>query len=112
MIWSDLTTFLRFCFSLIDLKYSLKLVATKSFTSSSAKNFKYHQSLEYRTLCFIIRTKFFIKLAMMKNYDQSVEIFHNPNWPYISDHCYRISIIGGSGSGKGDVLLNLTNIKD
>ena len=57
---------------------------------------------------FIIRTKFFIKLAMMKNYDQSVEIFHNPNWPYISDHCYRISIIGGSGSGKGDVLLNLT----
>ena len=57
---------------------------------------------------FIIRTKFFIKLAMMKNYDQSVEIFHNPNWPYISDHRYRISIIGGSGSGKGDVLLNLT----
>ena len=57
---------------------------------------------------FIIRTKFFIKLAMMKHYDQSVEIFHNPNWPYISDHRYRISIIGGSGSGKGDVLLNLT----
>ena len=57
---------------------------------------------------FIIRTKFFSKLAMMKNYDQSVEIFHNPNWPYISDHRYRISIIGGSGSGKGDVLLNLT----
>ena len=57
---------------------------------------------------FIIRTKFFIKLAMMKNYDQSVEIFHNPNWPYISDHRYRISIIGSSGSGKGDVLLNLT----
>ena len=57
---------------------------------------------------FIIRTKFFIKLAMMKNYDQSVEIFHNPNWPYISDHRYRISIIDGSGSGKGDVLLNLT----
>ena len=45
---------------------------------------------------------------MMKHYDQSVEIFHNPNWPYISDHRYRISIIGGSGSGKGDVLLNLT----
>ena len=57
---------------------------------------------------FIIRTKCFIKLAMMKNYDQSVEIFHNPNWPYISDHRYRISIIGGPGSGKGDVLLNLT----
>ena len=51
VIWSDLATFLRFCFSLIDLKYSLKLMATKSFTSSSAKNFKYHQSLEYTTLC-------------------------------------------------------------
>ena len=25
---------------------------------------------------------------------------HNPNWPQIPDHPYRISIIGGSGSGK------------
>ena len=25
---------------------------------------------------------------------------HNPNWPYIPDHPYRILIIGGSGSGK------------
>ena len=24
----------------------------------------------------------------------------NPNWPQISDHPYRILIIGGSGSGK------------
>ena len=44
---------------------------------------------------------------MMKNYDQSVEINHNPNWPYILDHPYRIFIIGGSGSGKTNVLLNL-----
>ena len=44
---------------------------------------------------------------MMKNYDQSVEINHNPNWPYITDHCYRILIIGVSGSGKTNVLLNL-----
>ena len=33
---------------------------------------------------------------MIKNYDQSVEINCNPNWPYISDHPYRILIIGGS----------------
>ena len=26
---------------------------------------------------------------MMKNDDQSVEINHNPNWPYIPDHPYR-----------------------
>ena len=44
---------------------------------------------------------------MMKNYDQSVEINHNLNWPYIPDHPYRILIIGGSGSGKTNVLLNL-----
>ena len=43
----------------------------------------------------------------MKSYDQSVEINHNPNWPYIPDHPYRILIIGGSGSGKTNVLLNL-----
>ena len=44
---------------------------------------------------------------MMKNYDQSVEINHYPNWPYIPDHPYRILIIDGSGSGKMNVLLNL-----
>ena len=43
----------------------------------------------------------------MRNYDESVEINHNPNWPYISDHPYRILIIGGSGSDKTKVLLNL-----
>ena len=43
----------------------------------------------------------------MKNYDQSVEINHNSNWPYIPDHPYRIFIIGVSGSGKIIVLLNL-----
>ena len=32
---------------------------------------------------------------------------HNKNWPYTPDHPYRILIIGGSGSGKTNVLLNL-----
>ena len=32
---------------------------------------------------------------------------HNNNWPYIPDHPYRILIIGGSGSGKTNLLLNL-----
>ena len=35
---------------------------------------------------------------MMKNYDESVEIDHSPNWPYIPDHLFRILITGGSGS--------------
>ena len=43
----------------------------------------------------------------MKNYDQTVEINHNPNWLYVIDHPYRILIIDGSGSGKTNVLLNL-----
>ena len=32
---------------------------------------------------------------------------HSPNWPYIPDHPYRILIIGSSGSGKTNALLNL-----
>ena len=32
---------------------------------------------------------------------------HNLKWPYIPDHPYRILIIGGSGSGKTNLLLNL-----
>ena len=34
---------------------------------------------------------------------------HISNWPYIPDHPYRILIIGGSGSGKTNTLLNLIN---
>ena len=30
-------------------------------------------------------------------------------WPYIPDNPYRILIIGGSGSGKTNALLNLIN---
>ena len=41
---------------------------------------------------------------MMKNYDQSVEIDHNSNWTYILNHRYRILIIGGSGSGKTNLI--------
>ena len=34
---------------------------------------------------------------------------HNEKWPYIPDHPYRILIIGSSGSGKTNALLNLIN---
>ena len=44
---------------------------------------------------------------MIKNYDESAEINHNPNWSYIPDYRYRILIIGGSGSGTTNVLMNL-----
>ena len=40
--------------------------------------------------------------------EQSI-IEHNSKWPYVPDHPYRILIIGGSGSGKTNALLNLIN---
>ena len=47
---------------------------------------------------------------IIKNYDNSIKISHNPNWPYIPGHPpYWILIIGGSGSCKTNVLLNLKN---
>ena len=41
----------------------------------------------------------------MKHFGKSIEINHNPNWPYIPYHLYGILIIGGSRSGKTNVLL-------
>ena len=34
---------------------------------------------------------------------------HNKKRPHIPDHPYRILIIGGSGTGKPNTLLNLIN---
>ena len=34
---------------------------------------------------------------------------HSEKWPYIPNHPYRILIIGASGSGKTNTLLNLIN---
>ena len=46
----------------------------------------------------------------MINFDDYVnenKTKHNKNWPHIPDKPYRVLIIGGSGSGKTNVLLNL-----
>ena len=43
----------------------------------------------------------------MKNYDESVKINQNLNWPYLPDNPYKILIIGGSGLGKTNALLKL-----
>ena len=48
----------------------------------------------------------------MINFDEYTnenKIEHNSKWSYIPDHAYRILIIGGSGSGKTNALLNLIN---
>ena len=41
------------------------------------------------------------------NYVSENKTKHNKNWPYIPDHPYLILIIGRSGSGKTNLLLNL-----
>ena len=46
----------------------------------------------------------------MINFDDYVnenKTEHNENWPYTPDHPCKILIVGGSGSGKTNVLLNL-----
>ena len=37
---------------------------------------------------------------------------YNLKWPYISDHPYKMLIIGGSGSGKTNALRNLIKEQD
>ena len=43
------------------------------------------------------------------DYTNEYKTNHNPKWPYIPDHPYRILIIGSSRSGKANALLNLIN---
>ena len=49
------------------------------------------------------------KMINFDDYTNDSIIEHNSKWPYIPDHPYRILIIGGSGSGKTNALLNLIN---
>ena len=52
------------------------------------------------------------KISKIINFDDYTNeniIKHNLKWPYIPDHPYRILIIGGSGLGKTNALLNLIN---
>ena len=48
-------------------------------------------------------------MIISDNYTNENKLEHNPQWPYIQDHPYRILIAGGSGSGKTNALLNLIN---
>ena len=53
-------------------------------------------------LSFLYITKWLIESITNENNKE-----HNKKWPFIPDHPYRILIIGGSGSGKTNTLLNL-----
>ena len=45
------------------------------------------------------------------NYVNENKTEHNKNWPYIPDHPYTILIIGGSGSGKTNVIKYFCTLK-
>ena len=49
------------------------------------------------------------KMINLDNITNENKKKYNEKWPYIPDHPYRILIIGGSGSGKTNTLLNLIN---
>ena len=48
----------------------------------------------------------------LDNITNEINKKHNEKWPYIPNHPDRILIIGGSGSGKTNTLLNLINEKN
>ena len=52
-----------------------------------------------------------LKHKLLDDYTNENKTEHNENRPYIPDKPYRILIIGGSGSGKTNVLLNLIENK-
>ena len=47
------------------------------------------------------------KIINFDNYVSENKTEHNKNWPHTPDKPYRTLIIGGSGSGKTNLLLNL-----
>ena len=54
-------------------------------------------------LSFLYITKYLDDITKENNKE------HNEKQPYVPDHPYRILKIGGSGTGKSSVLLNLIN---
>ena len=48
-----------------------------------------------------------VQMMIKECYEKVKE--RNPNWSEISDHPYRLLIIGVSGFGKTNAVFNLTN---
>ena len=65
------------------------------------------KNLFFEKLQWNIISKINIKMINFDNYVNENEGKHNKNSPYVPYHPYRILIIGGSGSAKTNLLLNL-----
>ena len=66
----------------------------------------------YGTNNFKVWENKMISKIQMINFDDYVnenKTKHNSKWLYIPDYPYRVLIVGGSGSGKTNVFLNLMN---
>ena len=66
----------------------------------------------YGTNNFKVWESKMISKIQMINFDDYVnenKTKHNPKWLYIPDYPYRVLLVGGSGSGKTNVFLNLMN---
>ena len=48
-------------------------------------------------------------MISLDDYTNENKTQYNLKWPYTPDHPYRILMIGGTGSGKTNALLNLIN---
>ena len=77
-----------------------------------------HNHVEQGKIFFVKKKKLNVTIQQnnikMFNYDDATKgniNEHNPNWPQIFDHSYRILINGCSGSGNTNALLNLKKEK-
>ena len=65
-------------------------MTTKTFTLLSVNIFKQASIFAMCNMVLIIGTKYSYQIkvitTMMKNYNESVKINHNPNWSDIPDH--------------------------
>ena len=58
-------------------------------------------------IIFILFSNSKYKMIHFDDVTRENKIIHNPDWSYILDYPYRILIVGGSGSGKTNPLLNI-----
>ena len=87
-------------------------IALSSNDDKRLKAFDKITMYPYRTNAFKVYEREILSKIQMINFDDYAnenKIEHNLKQPYIPDHPYRILIIGGSGSGKPNPLLNLIN---
>ena len=86
------------------LKNEIILKSQQRFKSETHRITSYPYETSAGKVC---KSKY--KMINFDDYTNENKTEHNSKWPYIPDHPYRILIIGVSGSGKTNALLNPIN---